>query len=128
MDIVKGKISVEIIEDGSKSQGEIAYINCNDSEKRYVIYRAGMLPQNDTFLCSLVGTAVVLHGKIEDNGYFCVESIASDNGKEIPLPEMVFSGLSKSIFIDNGNMENGCSKKTKRIPRKLKKILKKQKK
>ena len=53
METIKGKITVDVIDDGSKSQGKIAYINCNESKNRYAIYRAGMLPQNDEFLCSL---------------------------------------------------------------------------
>lgn len=127
METIRGKITVDVIDDGSKSQGDIAYINCDESDKRYAIYRAGMLPQNDAFLCSLDGTTVVLHGNIEEKGYFCIESITSRNGEEIAIPAMMFPGLGKSIFADNGNTEKECGKK-KRIPRKLKKLLKKQKK
>jgi hypothetical protein len=127
METIRGKITVDVIDDGSKSQGEVAFINCDDSKNRYAIYRAGMLPQNDAFLCSLAGTTVVLHGNIEEKGYFCVEAITSENGEEIPIPAMTLPGLGKSIFIDNGTAKEECGKKT-RIPRKLKKLLKKQKK
>ena len=128
METIKGKITVDTIDDGSKSQGEVAYINCDDSKKKYAIYRAGMLPQNDAFLCSLAGTSVVLHGDIEENAYFCVESIVSESGETVSIPEIVLPGLNSNIFMDNCGMENECVKKKKRIPRKLKKSLKKQKK
>ena len=127
METIKGKITVDVIDDGSKSQGKIAYINCNESKNRYAIYRAGMLPQNDEFLCSLAEATVVLHGNIEEKGYFCVEAITSENGEEIAIPAMTLPGLGKSIFIESCTDKKECGKKT-RIPRKLKKLLKKQKK
>ena len=126
METIKGKITVDVIDDGSKSQGNVAYINRDGSQERYVIYRAGMLPQNDAFLCSLAGRTVVLNGNIEEKGHFCIESITAESGEEITIPAMVFPGLGKSIFIDNSNIVNECGKKKRRIPRKLKKLLKKQ--
>ena len=128
METIKGKICVDTIDDGSKSQGDIAYINRDGSQERYVIYRDGMLPQNDAFLCSLAGTTVVLHGNIEEKGHFCIESITAESGEVIAFPAMTFPGLGKSIFADCSNTVNEHRKKKKRIPRKLKKLLKKQKK
>ncbi|MBO5922083.1 MAG: hypothetical protein J6Q48_06830 [Bacteroidaceae bacterium] len=128
METIRGKITVDVVDDGSKSQGEVAYIRCDESKEQYVIYRAGMLPQNDAFLCSLAGTTVVLHGDTEENGYFCVESITSESGEAITIPKKILPGLNRNIFIDNSKPESECIKKMKRIPRKLKKILKKQKK
>ncbi len=130
METIKGKITVDVIDDGSKSQGRVAYINCDNSNRKYAVYRTGMLPQNDTFLCSLAGRTVVLHGDIEEKGYFCVESMTGENGEEITIPAMTLPGLGKSIFIDSGTDGKECEKKKKktRIPRKLKKLLKKQKK
>ena len=128
MDKIIGKITVVAIEDGSKSQGNVAYIDCDNSKRRYTIYRAGMMSQNDDFLCSLDGKRVILYGSIEEKGsFFCVESLTSENGNNIQIPTMVLSELGESIFIKN-NLVEKCSEKPRRIPRKLKKKIKKQKK
>ena len=128
MDKIIGKISVEAIEDGSKSQGEVAYITCDSCEKKYKIYRAGMLPQNDTFLCSLAGMTVTASGNIEEEKRnFCIDSLTSENGENIELPAIELPGLKGSIFI-NSNVEEKSNDTPRRLPRKLKKKIKKQKK
>ena len=100
----------------SKNKGKIAELRALLSE--YLNVPFSVLSLDD----------IGFDGDIEENGYFCVESIVSESGETVSIPEIVLPGLNSNIFMDNCGMENECVKKKKRIPRKLKKSLKKQKK
>ena len=67
---------------GSKSEGKMAILKCDD-EKEYTLYRSGEHPVNDDFFAHYHGKRIVLEGKAEErNGYFCVTSICEDVNKE----------------------------------------------
>ncbi len=132
MDVTKGKISIVTAYEGSKSEGKIAVLTTVEGED-YTLYRSGRMPQGDTFFVPMDGKEADVTGSIEDNGYICVESVTTADGTIYDSatynPTQV---VSKPIFIsvneDNPQTpeppkEHG---KKKRLPRKIKKQLKKQ--
>lgn len=127
MSTVKGKIKIESMYEGSKSEGMVALLT-TDEGKEYTLYRAGKMPQNDKFFATLNNAEVEITGSIEEeNNYICVESITlADRSTLIAKEEAVQS--PSILFTDNSNAKPVTveNKSKGRLPRKQKKQLKKQ--
>lgn len=130
MNIVKGKITIESMYDGSKSQGEAAILTTDDG-RNYILYRAGRLPQNDKFFAPANNSIASVTGSIEEeNGYICVKSISLADGTLLEANEEQ-AAPAASIFIGDVPVQNDSPEtkapngKKQRLPRKLKKQLKK---
>lgn len=75
MSIVNGIMEYRLRDVGSKSEGKVAVLIC-DNGKEYTLYRPGMLPVEDEFFVSYQGLPIEVEGKAEERtGYFCVTSI-----------------------------------------------------
>ena len=131
MSKIKGKISICSHTEGSKSDGNIATLYSQEG-KEYILYREDIMPQDDPFFASLDGQDVEVDGDIEERGqYLCVHSVLLANGETLVAPSRQLSTTS-SIFIDTKSEESSCHKAIqhkaisigKRLPRKLKKQLK----
>lgn len=123
MSEIKGKISVILQEAGSKSEGAVAQLHTADG-KRYTLYRKDSLPQDDPFFGELDAQEVTVNGSIEEeNRYICVDSIILADGTTLLPPAAAPS--AKIIFLDETTDAPSLQKNVKRLPRKLKKLLKK---
>lgn len=117
METIYGIMEYKLRNKGSKSQGMAAILKTKDG-KEYLLYRADYLPYNDSFFSAFNGKEIGVNGTAEDvTGFFCVNSILSEDGTEI-VPD----GNIMDLF----TMDNPIIVKS-RIPRKLKKQLKKNK-
>ena len=75
MSIVNGIMEYRLRDVGSKSEGRVAVLIC-DNGKEYTLYRPGMLPVEDEFFVPYQGLPIEVEGKAEERtGYFCVASI-----------------------------------------------------
>ena len=82
METISGWLECSLQNVGSKSQGNMAILKC-DNGKEYTLYRPGRLPLEDDFFISYHDKKIVVEGKAEErNGYFCVHSILEDVEKE----------------------------------------------
>lgn len=125
MSEVKGKISVILQDAGSKSEGSVAKLYTVDGGT-YTLYCKDSLPQNDPFFKEFDGLEVAVNGVIEEeNGYICVCSIILADGTELLPPAVVPS--ARIVFLDEPAPVSAATKSVKRLPRKLKKLLKKRK-
>ena len=131
MSKTKGKISICISAEGSKSDGSVATL-CTKEGKEYILYREDIMPQDDSFFAPLDGQDVEIDGDIEERGqYLCVRNVLLANGETLVAPSR-HPSTSSSILIDikpeeSCDDKNGQSKVIsigKRLPRKLKKQLK----
>lgn len=125
MSVTKGKIAISRQDTGSKSQGAVAHLHTADG-KRYTLYRENIPPQDDPFFEPLDNHEATVKGSIEEAGhYICVQSITLTDGTQLlapaPLPTAPIS-----IFSDTP-AEPAATKYIRRLPRKLKKQIKKQK-
>lgn len=127
MRTVKGKIKIENMYEGSKSEGMVALLT-TDEGNIYTLYRAGKMPQNDKFFATVNNAEVKVTGSVEEgNNYICVESMTLADGTTLTAKEEPMQSPS-IIFTDNSN-EIPVTVKSKnkgKLPRKLKKQLKKQ--
>lgn len=127
MERIEGIIKIEERTNGSKSQGAVAIITTGDG-KEYILYRSEMLPENDPFFTQFNNQNVVINGETETSGYICVASVESENGV-IMTPEFPeYPIASAPLFIGDLPIkmsEESKPLKGKRLPRKLKKLLKK---
>lgn len=75
MIIVNGVMEYCLQNTGSKSEGNMALLKCDDG-KEYFLYRSGEHPVNDTFFAPFDGKSIEVEGKAEERtGYFCVTAI-----------------------------------------------------
>ncbi len=125
MSETKGKIAISRQDTGSKSQGAVAHLHTADG-KRYTLYRENIPPQDDPFFEPLDNHEATIKGSIEEQGnYICVQSITLADGTQLPVPTPLPSAPI-SIFSDTP-AKPSTVKTIRRLPRKLKKQLKKQK-
>lgn len=128
MDTISGTISLRLTAEGSKSEGHKAVL-CSEEGNEYTLYRKDMLPVNDPFFAPYDNRHVTVKGAVEqsrEHTSICVEAMTLDDGTEIePQPEALpFTG---SIFLtDNMPKAGETEESVKRLPRKLKKLRKKQ--
>lgn len=129
MSKIKGRLSITLDAIGSKSEGKIAILSAQDG-KEYVLYRENQMPQDDDFFTHWDGKEIEIEGDIETrNRYVCVTEIRLEDGEVISVPIATqVSDLTSPIFI-NEPIEQPQTKKAKdfigkRLPRKLKKLLK----
>lgn len=126
MSETKGIIAISRQDTGSKSQGAIARLHTPDG-KKYTLYRENIPPQDDPFFEPLDNHEATVNGSIEVPGnYICVKSITLADGTQLIVPTPLPSAPI-SIFSDTPAV-SATSKTFHRLPRKLKKQLKKQKK
>ena len=82
MAIVCGIMEYRLQDVGSKSEGRVAILKCNNG-KEYALYRPGMLPLEDDFFAPYQGLLIEVEGKAEERaGYFCVTSIGIKENEE----------------------------------------------
>ena len=126
MERIEGIIRVEERGEGSKSQGSVSVLMTNEG-KEYILYRAGMLAQNDPFFTRFNATKVIVNGTPEETGYMCVSSVqAEENIYDVPEePEAPVASTPMFIGPTPVQTTEPQQSKPKRLPRKLKKILKK---
>lgn len=130
---IKGKISISLANIGSKSEGRIATLTTADNNN-YTLYREGALPQNDPFFAPFDNTDVEVLGTIDEQDmYICVSSIILGDGTETIAGPVELPTASSPMFIDSPIATEKEEKPVtqentpkKRLPRKLKKRLKKQ--
>lgn len=123
MNEIKGKISVTELNTGSKSDGAVAQLHTVEG-KIYTLYRENSLPQDDPYFESLDNQEVTVNGSIEEeNSYICVNSILLADGTLLLPPATAPS--ANIIFLDEPKQTSSVVKTAKRLPRKLKKQLKK---
>lgn len=78
MIIVNGVMEYCMQNAGSKSEGKMALLKCDDG-KEYFLYRSGEHPVNDVFFTPFDGKRIEVEGKAEERtGYFCVTSIREE--------------------------------------------------
>ncbi len=124
MSETKGKITISSQNSGSKSQGAVAQLHTPEGNT-YTLYRNDTLPQNDPFFEPLDNQEVTINGSIEEaNHYICVQSVTLADGVLLLAPAPSPSSPI-SILSDNSKQPTVAAR---RLPRKLKKQLKKQKK
>lgn len=125
MNTISGTINLRLTAEGSKSEGHTAILR-NDEGCEYTLYRKDMLPVNDPFFAPYDNRYVTVTGTVEqsrEHTSICVASMTLDDGTEIePQPEAL--PLTGSIFLRGGTPE--AEESVKRLPRKLKKLRKKQ--
>lgn len=130
METKSGIISWRMVAQGSKSEGHRAVLCCEDGQE-YILYRAGMLPANDAFFAPYDKQKLTAKGTVEmmgDQCYLCVESLVLSEGKELSAqPESMFAPGPIFIKKEAPAEENNSGDSPKRLPRKLKKQLKKNK-
>lgn len=125
MDEISGTITLCLVAAGSKSEGRQALLRCDDGCK-YNLYRKDMLPVNDPFFAPYDNRHVTVKGTVEQSSEhtsICVASLVFDDGTELvpQKEEQLFSG---SLFITDDAPKSTAG--PKRLPRKLKKLIKKQ--
>lgn len=127
MSKIKGRLTITTNAIGSKSEGKIAILSAED-RKEYVLYRENQMPQDDTFFFPWDGKEIEIEGDIEThNRYVCVREIRLEDGEVISVPAVTQASLPlSSIFIDQptSNAQPQTKVIGKRLPRKLKKLLK----
>lgn len=129
MSKIKGRLTITLDAIGSKSEGKIAILSAQDG-KEYVLYRENQMPQDDDFFSPWDGKEIEIEGDIETrNKYVCVTEIRLEDGEviSVPIAKQVSDPMSP-IFI-NEPIEHPQTRKNKdfigkRLPRKLKKLLK----
>lgn len=125
MSEIKGKILITELNTGSKSDGAVAKLHTADG-KAYTLYRENSLPQDDPFFGPLNEQDVIVNGNIEEeNSHICVDSIILADGSRLLPPAPVQS--ANIVFFNEAEPASSVTKSVKRLPRKLKKLLKKNK-
>ena len=130
METRSGIIDWRMVAEGSKSEGHRAVLRSDDGQE-YILYRAGMLPVGDAFFAPYDKQQLTAKGTVEMTGdqcYLCVESLVLSDGKELSAqPESLFAPgpifIKKEVPAEDSKPVE-CSK---RLPRKVKKQLKKNK-
>lgn len=83
MDTINGLLQYTLQNIGSKSEGYIATLICDDSTE-YILYRENYLPIDDSYFEPFNNRKVAISGTIEiNNKYILVESVSE---KEIESP------------------------------------------
>lgn len=128
MDTIKGRIKIELMYEGSKSEGYVATL-ITDNAGTYILYRKDNLPQNDKFLASFDNMNVEIEGIIDnDDNHVCVSSVTLPDGSKKTPPPLELPIASSPMFINDASdkdIANAHNKNNvKRLPRKLKKKLK----
>lgn len=128
MEEIRGKVIVSNKNQGSKSEGETAVLHTANG-KKYTLYRSGMLPTNDPFLTAFDNKEIIVKGDIEENtGHICVEAVVSEDGTEIVANKIEAPSPVQIVIKPLSQKSNEAeTKRYKRLPRKLKKALKKNK-
>ena len=130
METRSGIIDWRMVAEGYKSEGHRAVLHSDDG-KEYILYRAGMLPVGDAFFAPYDKQQLTAKGTVEMTGdqcYLCVESLVLSDGKELSAQsESLFA--SGPIFIKKEVPAEDYKpvECPKRLPRKVKKQLKKKK-
>ena len=130
METRSGIIDWRMVAEGSKSEGYRAVLRGDDGQE-YVLYRAGMLPVGDAFFAPYDKQQLTAKGAVEMTGdqcYLCVDSLVLSDGKELSAqPESLFAPdlifIKKEVPVEDSKPLES----PKRLPRKLKKQLKKDK-
>ena len=130
MDTRYGVLDWRMVAEGSKSEGHRAVLRSDDGQE-YILYRAGMLPAGDTFFAPYAGQQLTAKGAVEMTGdrcYLCVDSLVLSDGKVLSAqPENLFAPgpifIKKVVPVEDSRVVES----PKRLPRKLKKQLKKNK-
>ena len=80
--ITEGKLTIELLNEGSKSEGLYAILTAGDN-KTWTLYRSGAYPAGDDFFKPFNGHQVSVEGEQEMDKYICVENITiTDETKE----------------------------------------------
>lgn len=78
---IHGIIECMFLDAGSKSEGVKAVLT-DDEGKKFILYRANILPQADTFFLPYDGMSVTVDGSEEpQSGTILVNSIIPDNNQ-----------------------------------------------
>lgn len=72
--ITEGKITIELLNQGSKSEGRYAVMNDTEG-KAWILYRSGVYPAGDEFFTPFDGHQVSVEGEKEIDQYIRVDSI-----------------------------------------------------
>ena len=82
MMITEGILTIELLNEGSKSEGRYAIL-AEPDERRWMLYRHGVYPANDDFFAPFANHHVNVEGEQEVNKYIRVENITiTDETKE----------------------------------------------
>lgn len=82
MTTIKGHIKLQLLDEGSKSEGVVAILT-TDEDREYKLYRTNKLPQDDTFFATYDDREVTIEGEIEERyGNICVETITIVENRE----------------------------------------------
>ena len=130
MDTRYGVLDWRMVAEGSKSEGHRAVLRSDDGQE-YILYRAGMLPADDVYFAPYAKQQLTAKGTVEMTGdrcYLCVDSLVLSDGKVLSAqPENLFAPgpifIKKVVPVEDSR----AVESPKRLPRKLKKQLKKNK-
>lgn len=125
METRTGIIDWRMAAEGSKSEGRRAVL-CGEDGQEYVLYRADMLPVNDAFFAPYDKQQLTVEGTVEMTGdqcYLCVASLVLSDGTTLSAqPEALRAAgpiFTRKVVADVPVAT------LRRLPRKLKKQLKK---
>lgn len=80
--IIKGKLSVERMNPGTKSEGMFAFLTTGEGEQ-YRLYRPGTYPVNDEYFYPFDNLQVEVDGEVEEENFIAVNSIETDVNQKI---------------------------------------------
>lgn len=79
--IIKGRILLEHMNIGTKSEGVYAFLETWQGE-RYRLYRPDAYPVDDPYFPPFADTCVSVLGDVEDGNYIAVQSISFEIAEE----------------------------------------------
>lgn len=126
MNEISGTITLCLAAAGSKSEGRQALLRGDDGCE-YTLYRKDMFPVNDPFFAPYDNRHVTVKGTVEQSSEhtaICVVSLLLDNGTELLSQKEEVLPFTGSLFLTEDAPKGTAV--PKRLPRKLKKLIRKQ--
>ena len=85
MTVVFGILNYKLMNVGSRSEGNMAILTCDDG-KEYALYRLDSYPIDDVFFQAYHRQRIGVQGTVEENtGYICVDSILLEDGTKVMI-------------------------------------------
>ncbi len=80
----RGVIELRICNEGTKSHGQYAMLNCDDG-LCYTLYREGLCEVNDPYFVDFANQQCAVEGQCENDVWICVESIMIETEQDVEV-------------------------------------------
>ena len=85
MEKKEGKIEVRKLNVGSKSDGNYAYLLCNESGNELRLCREGVYPANDNHLTQFANRTVSIEGTVQNGNWLTVSNVTEITEDNKPI-------------------------------------------